>query len=390
MDSTSNSTLSYATVQDHHDLVSWQSAFWALVPIQLSVMTQPSRRVLNFPIRLRTYIRSSPIICAFDCLSRLIEFSIILWYCILGSPHRAYEYLDDWFEEEPAKLGMQGVEDLRFIRALLFILGTLPQAVKLMCFGGILWTKAWAALFLISYITTETLPILRKRLLNPIQLHTLPVQGISRPNSRIHVLSRIRFTFAGIAVCLQTALLIWACAEIVRPLRVQEQIRGDHALSLFLFPLWIFTAFLVFCLILALVWWVFLTFCGASLHGSPVTAMIAAFIGLSLASAAIFWPVFTIPEIVWRLFGFYSLCTFVAACIMATVIFMRSEVFRREVLLHSQAIRLGGQDPDDWSMCNSIAAWSMFVVITIISILWYALRYSSEGTYKPSWTNRLG
>jgi hypothetical protein len=40
--------------------VTWQTAFWTLIPLAINVMAQPSGRVCGAPSRYRTYLRSSP------------------------------------------------------------------------------------------------------------------------------------------------------------------------------------------------------------------------------------------------------------------------------------------------------------------------------------------
>jgi hypothetical protein len=282
------------------------------------------------------------------------------------------------------------MENLGLVRALLFLLGTLPQAVKLLCFGGIPWTKTWAALFLISYVTTEMLLFLRKTLGNTTQLDHFPPLRINRRNSVLVNLSGVRSIFTGLAVFLQMGLLVWACSEVFKPSRLQRLIQHDHALSALLFPLWVFMISSTISLIFFLTWLVFLTLCQRFFHDSPVTAMVAALIGSSMASGAFFWQILTATDVRTTLLGFLFPFILVLALLMAALGFMRFEVLRREIFLHSEEIRLGGQDPDDWSKWNSITAWGMFVVIILISILWYAFCYSPEGTHKPGWTNKLG
>jgi len=72
-----------ASIDPKPSQVSWQSAFWALVPITLNTMTQPSGMILDgmildMPSRYGFFLRSSPIICFLDTiyvLSSLIYYT---------------------------------------------------------------------------------------------------------------------------------------------------------------------------------------------------------------------------------------------------------------------------------------------------------------------------
>jgi len=50
--------------QSHQTEVSWQSIFWALVPLALNIMVQPTGQTLGSPKRYALMLRSSPIVCA--------------------------------------------------------------------------------------------------------------------------------------------------------------------------------------------------------------------------------------------------------------------------------------------------------------------------------------
>lgn len=118
--------------------VSYQTAFWTLVPLATCVMTQPSGRVLGSPSRYRTYLRSSPIFCAVDALSFLIKlaFSPFLPGASISRAiaeiicHR-YGDVDDEAE------GIQSLEKMTALRWVFFLVGTLGPAVKMAAMGGI-------------------------------------------------------------------------------------------------------------------------------------------------------------------------------------------------------------------------------------------------------------
>lgn len=122
-------------------------------------MAQPSGRGLSLPAKYRTYLRCSPVICAADALSILIHF---IYYCATFSPQDAVRFLiqERFGDDEDDAEGIQAVEKLTFIRWMFFVFGTLGSGIKLMAMENIPWTKAWGAMFLISFIVVEVLVIL--------------------------------------------------------------------------------------------------------------------------------------------------------------------------------------------------------------------------------------
>ncbi|KAJ4288592.1 hypothetical protein N0V90_011829 [Kalmusia sp. IMI 367209] len=381
---------------DGPDQVSWQSAFWALVPIQLSVMTQPSGRVLDLPARLRTYARSSPIMCAFDAASKLIEFGAILWYYGFDFQMAAVALVEEAYGDgEPEKLGIQAVEDLGFIRALLFILGALPQVVKLLSSRGIPWTQAWTVMFLASYIVTEAMHILHDHSFfdtSRIDFRRIRYQSLNpqRIVSQSSLFRRIRYVFTILSVCSQVALLIWVYFDVFDLARFSRVIQHGAIFSVLLFPLWIFLFFLTYCLITGAVWLLLLGASEFIFDRSEFLAMIISLHGSLLFAGVVLWKVLSAPDIVGMSFPFFALCILVPSFIAAGRFLIRFEFFRRNVFLHPQSIRLGYADRDEWAQSNSFAAWGMFLITFVLGMLWYALRYDPEGTYKPEWINKLG
>jgi hypothetical protein len=59
-------------------LVSWQTAYWTLIPLAVNTVAQPSGRILGLPAKYRTYLRCSPLICATDSLSIFIRLILYL------------------------------------------------------------------------------------------------------------------------------------------------------------------------------------------------------------------------------------------------------------------------------------------------------------------------
>ena len=147
------------------DQVSSGTAFWSLTPLALNIMAQPSGRACGFHPRLRTYLRASPFVCATDGIAILIRFIVCLRYKIpfraaaqatLAARYVTDEGWDDSFDSE----SVQTLERLTFVRWLIFVFGTLPQAIKLTALCGIPWTIAWGYMYLIPFILVELLSLI--------------------------------------------------------------------------------------------------------------------------------------------------------------------------------------------------------------------------------------
>ncbi|KAK4454883.1 hypothetical protein QBC34DRAFT_464749 [Podospora aff. communis PSN243] len=130
--------------------VSWQAAWWALVPLSIAAMTQPCGRVLGSDSpNLRFYIRASPITCALDCVHFL---GVLLLGCSpdwrLFSRNIKYE-LNRRFRGDPFNHDSSSAQDSR--------------TMKLVAMQGIPWTKAWTLMFFVSVAMGEILGILAER-----------------------------------------------------------------------------------------------------------------------------------------------------------------------------------------------------------------------------------
>lgn len=146
--------------------MTWQVAWWSLVPLALAAMTQPCGNVLgrrepNF----RFYARSSPIICILDVADFLAVIALGL------SPNRRvfarnvkYELMRR-FEGEATSGDAEAAESTRLMRWFLLVLGGVAcQTVKLVAMEGIPWTKTWGLIHAISIVFGEVLSLFHSRL----------------------------------------------------------------------------------------------------------------------------------------------------------------------------------------------------------------------------------
>ena len=65
-------------------------------------------------------------------------------------------------QEQQASKGFQALEKVSFPRWLLFVIGTIPQVIKLLPLSGVRWTKTWGCTYLVSFGTLELLLLVTK------------------------------------------------------------------------------------------------------------------------------------------------------------------------------------------------------------------------------------
>ena len=135
--------------------VSWQSACLGLAPLALNAMTQPSS--LDAPFSQSSLLfasRSSPFVCLADALGIITSLVI---HVLRGKPPRQAALLVNW-QRARHRLG-EDVEELEDIPAekhpwgfVILLVAAVLQAAKIIGFKGVFWTKAWAIVYLSSYV----------------------------------------------------------------------------------------------------------------------------------------------------------------------------------------------------------------------------------------------
>jgi len=130
----------------------------------MNTMAQPSGSVCGIRNRYRTYLRSSPVICAADCISILVQIAVIPVH-LQTSPRIALDVLlhrrfDQYYEEEESEIAIQDLEKLTWFRWVFFVFGTFPPVLKLTAMENVLWSKIWGMIFLASFLFVEALALL--------------------------------------------------------------------------------------------------------------------------------------------------------------------------------------------------------------------------------------
>lgn len=147
-----------------NDRLSRQAAFWALVPIALNTMTQPTGRILDLPSSFNFVARSSPFICLFSTFYSLGQ--VTFWGWREQSLKKGLQtFANTRFKdvEEPAAGTFESLRKNTVFRILLFGLGALPQIIKLYASSGILILKIVCGMYLISFAVDELLLAMSSR-----------------------------------------------------------------------------------------------------------------------------------------------------------------------------------------------------------------------------------
>ncbi len=141
--------------------VSWYSAFWTLIPLALNSMTQPCGRALGLPAKYGFALRSNPLLCASDALTVLT--STLYWSIqlrsLLGGARKVARcrFEDPEDEEGESSSSLQELQRNKIFRTWVFVLGALPQTVKLYAMSGIFWTKVLSSMFIGSFAILEVI-----------------------------------------------------------------------------------------------------------------------------------------------------------------------------------------------------------------------------------------
>lgn len=161
-----------ANTQSTPNSVSWPSVFWALVPIALNSMTQPAGRLsTNLTMSQSFHLRASPLLCLFDGISAFCSFiyhlnrTRNLKRALIETSLARLATNSDENPSESSPSNLRQLQENDLFRTILFLLGVLPQAVKLYACTGLFWAKVWTTTYLASFTLLEILVLQPQRFL---------------------------------------------------------------------------------------------------------------------------------------------------------------------------------------------------------------------------------
>lgn len=181
--------------------VSWQSVFWAVIAALLNVLLQNSGAVCGTPAAYRVCLRSSPAVCAVDTGMCLFEFT---WMTRLGySPRTAARHV--WYDrfDESDTRESSGIDSIWRLNMVAFILGALPQVVKILAMQGVPLTQSFAVVFLAAFVVLEILRIVAGV---AYERDLPPMPGLQRAKDQLRKIRRLSFQAS---VAIQALVWIW-------------------------------------------------------------------------------------------------------------------------------------------------------------------------------------
>ena len=120
--------------------------------------------VLGFPSKYGFALRSSPIVCDFEALYTFVKFVLNAFF--LKNPKASALKIAKWRSRDTTgneEDSLQKLQENTTFQIAIFLLGALPQIVKLCALQGLLWIKVWGFVFLGSFLVLELLVLLLGR-----------------------------------------------------------------------------------------------------------------------------------------------------------------------------------------------------------------------------------
>jgi hypothetical protein len=352
--------------------VSWQSAFWALVAIALNSMCQPSGKVCRFPSADSFYLRSSPIVCAVDSLQTILKS---ICFLLLGHPPRdavariARERFPNAADDDGDREDRFGSWEKHNVKRWIVLgFGSITQIVKLYALRGIPWTQAWATMFFLSWIVTELLVIVARR--GRAGVPSVGDHGATRPDQHRETWADVMDSSipGACAVFTQCVLSVVASIGGANPELTDNKLGGAFRFTYHMLPAYILIS------------------AAGALALSLLFALILIGIARLFGGDMPFELGFGIPFFFVFLVGLSSLMikhltpedifSFVVLMLLFNV-GLPAWLIARKKLYESRGFQ---------------RATSMsFLLLNFLStLIYYATRYSPEGTIKPAWTELLG
>lgn len=334
--------------------MSWQSAFWSLVPIALNSMTQPSGMVFGIPSKYGFALRSSPIVCACDAFYTAVLFlynSVVLKDPKAAARRVAKGRFRDTMDNEEGSL--HNLQRNTIFRVAVFLLGALPQVIKLCAVEGLLWTKIWGLMFLSSFLVLEFLVLLLGRGWSDLD---------SGDGSSHH---EMLDEYIGVSVVCASlshsfyfiALAVFAIAE-----RYIGEARWPYLLGS------------------AILGALYVVSISSSTHEAIIA--LAALVTVPLGLFASFSSGLFLPG---------SLGLNVLPDDIIYTIFVGASVFFALVIAMMSIHRLIKHVRPAYARYSEFGLGAYFLLLNLVAaLLYYWLKYDARGTIKPAWTDQLG
>jgi len=364
------------------------------------VLLQNAGSVCHLSAEYRISLRSSPIICAADtilCFVKFIWLSTISDSTITVLRHVWY----DRFENDDIQAG-SGIDNMWRLNMVAFVLGALPQAVKVFSMKGILGTQALISIFLATFLVQEVLRITAG---TPHAIELSPVNITQNITQRF---ARFENVLVIAACVIQAACWVWAISHILPShwfITILEW-KAQHELSDLCWVIWLSSMLMLVITGHMLVGLVFIysvdLFPGlprriyVRVVKAPRKAWIVIglfcmlLIGLDFYLWQVFIPVFTaVPVSELSVERIANVVKLVVSAISLLAFILISHVLYCIIFMGKFSMRLR----ELFGLRGSILEFLSlgFLILNFCTLfIYYSSIYSSENTYKPAWTDKLG
>lgn len=368
------------------------------MPLVTNIMTQPSGRVLSLPSRYRTYLRSSPIICALDALAFLLRV-FITPYLLPISLHQALDAVlrERYKDIEDASEGLQSLEKQTWLRWVFFIVGTLGPSIKLMAMQGVPWTKVWGGMFLFAFLVIEAAALFYRRSRIPSVYSSLP--GIRYSSAQIiRKFESVELWLCYAGLIAHCTVLIWAFFSLwdFRYLTYYDGTIYEPVLMLV--DLWAFLSVSIIFYFPFL--WLLVGIGGLdSLQYKYRTRgygrkwserfCISFMVVLYLALMSVMC-IFVALIFMETGFGIHSALFPISVCSMPGFVWAVKKLCSLSPRLGETLLVSSGQESSPAVDAAAVYALVFCVANIVVCMFWYWLRYNPEGTVNPSWTGIFG
>jgi hypothetical protein len=388
--------------------VSWQTAYWTLIPLAINTMSQPSGRVCGLPSKHCTYLRCCPLLCAADSLSIFIHLTLFsAAFPFKDGVRLLIHYrFDDNKDNDNEGGDIRAIQKLTFIRWMFFVFGTLGPGIKLMAMEGVPWTKAWGVMFLLSFVMVEALVILSWNLgICEAVPEAHNEETLQRIKSK---LSETNQVFLNITAFLYVLLLLWVVLDIhegFHPFSILADLdSGPFMQTTFGFYVLLFEGvflpIIIFCAVCFIIWlFSFLRdFMAAVGWKSGIKASLAlcAYISLILELVGLGYFCVTVELVKVVVVDWCFLIALVALVLLGFkgLELMASSFpkLARTVLITFPKLEERGRTGDRIEDQEALAylCFMTFLYPTVLCVIWYAYRYDPEGTVNRGWTGVFG
>jgi hypothetical protein len=123
-------------------------------------MAQQSGRICDTPIHHRIYLCASPLICILDMFSLPIQLISVSFSQNISFRTSLQLLLRRRFDDSSVKRPTYSKGPRWWLRWLFFIIGVLPQGIRLASFKNTPWTKIIGFIFLAHFLVGEVLILL--------------------------------------------------------------------------------------------------------------------------------------------------------------------------------------------------------------------------------------